>query len=413
MYPFTQCLLNIEGHMRLLWVSDAAWLADPSAHATAALHLLSAIQQYTSGMLQHVLPRLFKSGSRAANKLMHTLQEQTATVHAIAATLTDAIYHAALTDTSTSGALSPQLQRLMLSPPFMACVAADLALKAFQVQTCLELSRGGGQLPDPAGSRSSSNSGTADDKGRCTQGQQGAASSKGSSSSNSSGGSGAMLASSYDCLDRFSPCQLELCEVLGVDARTFLWGSGGSSLPSSLRDLLLVVEVYRSSYCFVLDNRTHPVQHQQQLLMLVQDQQRVHREGQCHMLLKVFMMRCAAELAQAISSGRHAQREHHSLLCLLLGQCLEAGDWHWWRVLLDSAKSSKQGFQAGCSQGHQAQQQQQQQEQQAGCRQGHQAQQQQRQQQEATGWLQTTGPGAAAAGGRCLAAASGPGPLGD
>jgi hypothetical protein len=107
MYPFTQCLLNIEGHMRLLWVSDAAWLADPSAHATAALHLLSAIQQYTSGMLQHVLPRLFKSGSRAADKLMHTLQEQTATVHAITATLTDAIYHAALTDTSTSGALRP------------------------------------------------------------------------------------------------------------------------------------------------------------------------------------------------------------------------------------------------------------------------------------------------------------------
>jgi hypothetical protein len=358
---------------RMLWVSDTTWLCDPSAHATAAMRLSTAILQHVSSSAQHVLPVMLQAAPQQGEALLITLQGQARVARTLSCSMLDAVWRSQLPPASqfvrvilqlNQAAIqrSPQLQRLLLDPDLMQCVAADLFHKAYQLQVILEAPRLPGAGPSvvasasPGSSNSSSSKAAGQGASKSTGSLKGlssnqqqqqqqqqpnnpatAAAAVGSSTASSSSGThhiAALLEANQQC---FSPCQLKLLEVLKISPTTMTWGLGSCSLLEAVGALKTTLDVYsyvHNQHCQHINGLASQQQQQQ-------EQQQQRQQVQCptlpvsrsiwmlFLLLPVTLLRCTTELLRAYFALRQQQqlpppqldRELLDCIVMLLNQC--------------------------------------------------------------------------------------------
>jgi hypothetical protein len=372
----TQMAMNmclITHSTRMLWVSDTTWLCDPSAHATAAMRLSTAVLQHVSSSAQHVLPVMLQAAPQQGEALLAALQGQARVARVLSSSMLDAVRRSQLPPASqparelpqlNEAAVqhSPQLQRLLLDPDLMQCLAAQLVHNAYQLQVILEATRGAGAGPNlvasasPFSSSSSSSSSSSKAAGQGASSAAGsskglsssqqlqqpqdpaaAAAAVGSSSSSNSGThvKAALLEANQPC---FSPCQLKLLEYIRVSPTTMTWGLGSCSLLEAVGALSAALDVYsyvHKQYRQHIDGLASQQQQQKQQQQRQQVQSPtlpvLQSIWMLFLLLPVTLLRCTTELLRAYFAARQLQQQPQQLdrellkcIVMLLDQCQSA-----------------------------------------------------------------------------------------
>jgi uncharacterized membrane protein YgcG len=288
-------VMTLQGRLTELWgavapFADAiTWLCSNSS-AHAALHLASAVLQYVSSFVKYVLPAVRQRGQQRAEDLEGDLQHSAMKARALCVGIMNVAVRQH--QPQQEGQEVPEgLQRLLLSPNMLPCVAAVLVVCASDIRKALAAARAPGE-----GSSSGHGSGGRNSREHGSSGGSGTSSSRehGSSGGTRQQGAPERSNSSGSAGDAFSPRQLQLLQLLGLTPEMILWLEHPFDLSHVCMQLAIAVQTGLD--CCGAIGHLFTAAATESGRLQVQVRQRRQAQGQLWLLLQTVLLPCASDL---------------------------------------------------------------------------------------------------------------------
>jgi hypothetical protein len=307
-YTFLRMLRSDSTRTRT--ANSMSWLCDPIGHAEIAMQLCTTALQHASSVLQYAVPALKQRGHNDAAVLLLEQQPRVSAVSELGRSVMMDLYHTVVMGAGRlPGQSSPaptdaqaqqqQLQRLLLSPHCLPCVASQLVLHASWANRSGSL-----QAACTAGS-SQGQGGSCAGSSRDNEGRDSGGSSRSSSVNRHQGqqqlgaaGDGPSSSSSgMACSEPPTPCQLQLLELLGLVPQLATSAEQPPSRHQAINRLTAVVNVCGAYHNAVLGFLSSSSGQQSDVQRGLQgQQQRWQFEQQLCLLLPAVMLPCASNI---------------------------------------------------------------------------------------------------------------------